>query len=87
MACLPQGVRLVAGVVLLAFCAPVLAEPPAVAKKADTKKPTAGKFIRLQRDAKGQPVALETATVRYVPASGEGDLARALKSGETWTVE
>src|SRR5438876_3185346 len=74
MAYLPQGVRLVAGVVLLAFCAPVLAEPPAVARKADTKTSTAGKFIRLQRDAKGQPVALETATVRYVPASGEGDL-------------
>lgn len=73
MAYLPQGRHLVAGVVLLAFCAPLPAEPPAVPKKAEAKK-AAGKFIRLQRDAKDQPLALETATVRYVPASGEGGL-------------
>ena len=31
-------------------------------------------FIRLQRDEKKQPIALETAIVRYGPAKGEGDL-------------
>jgi len=54
----------------LACCAPLLAAPPVV-KKA---KPAASKFLRIRRDGKGQPVALETAIVRYVPASGEGDL-------------
>jgi len=37
-----------------------------------------GGFIRLRRDAQGNPVALETAVVRYVPESGEGDLTVAL---------
>jgi hypothetical protein len=43
--------------------------------QASEKKPAAGKFLRVQRDAKGQPTALETAVVRYVPASGDSSVA------------
>src|SRR5205807_4270459 len=42
--------------------------------KVEFKKPTPSKFIRIVKDKEGQPVALDTATVRYVPASGEGEL-------------
>jgi len=35
------------------------------------KKPQSQKFIRLKKDKDGEPVALETAIVRYVPQSGE----------------
>jgi hypothetical protein len=53
---------------------------------ADAKKSGSGKFLRLRRDAKQQPVALETAVVRYIPASGEGnvvvDLIGAVHIGE-----
>ena len=38
------------------------------------KKAPASKFLRITKDAKGEPLALETATVRYRPAKGEGDL-------------
>jgi hypothetical protein len=38
------------------------------------KKAPASKFLRITKDAKGQPLALETATVRYRTAKGEGDL-------------
>jgi hypothetical protein len=58
----------------LVCVAPLLAEPPDRAKKAEFRKPAPAKFMRLQRDGKDQPVALETAIVRYVPASGEGDV-------------
>jgi len=70
--------RLLTGVLFVALCAPALAEPPADVKgdpkKAEFKKPEPSKFLRIQRDEKKQPAVLETATVRYVPASGEGDL-------------
>ncbi|HEV3262223.1 MAG TPA: hypothetical protein VG013_35550 [Gemmataceae bacterium] len=68
MRCLPRSLVVL---LLLACSAPLLAAPPAVKKKA---RPAASQFLRIRRDAKGQPVALETAIVRYVPASGEGDL-------------
>jgi hypothetical protein len=55
------------GFLLVAFLAPVQAQPEA-------KKPAPSKFIRIQKDMKEQPVALETAIVRYRPASGKGDL-------------
>jgi hypothetical protein len=57
----------------LALLTPALAEPPK-ATKTEIKKPAASHFVRLARDAKKQPVALETAVVRYVPANGEGEL-------------
>src|SRR5262249_11256748 len=59
------------GILCLASCAALLAESPAVAE-ADAQKPAPSLFIRVQRDAKGQPVALQTAVVRYT--SGQGDL-------------
>jgi len=45
-----------------------------VAPKPDSRGSDTGKFIRIRRDSQGQPLALETAIVRYVPASGEGKL-------------
>jgi hypothetical protein len=56
------------------FCRPLLADPPLAKKKPELKKTTAPQFLRLQRDEKKQPLALETSIVRYVPASGEGGL-------------
>jgi hypothetical protein len=49
------------------------AKPPAESKATPLKKAD-GKFVRLQFDADKQPVALETAIVHYVPASGESKL-------------
>jgi hypothetical protein len=62
-----------AGLFLLAGGTPLLGEGPQE-KKLEARKAAPGKFLRLQRDAKGQPTSLETAIVRYKPASGEGDL-------------
>src|SRR5262245_40385282 len=59
----------------LAFVGPVWADAPPAAKEAEVKKPAPPGFMRLKRDAKNQAVALETAIVRYVPASGEGSLS------------
>src|SRR5262245_36116594 len=58
---------------LVAFTglAPALADRPA---NALPRKASPAKFIRIQRDAKNEPVALETAIVSYKAASGEGDL-------------
>ena len=57
------------GILCLTTCAALLAGPDNV-PDADTQKPAHGPFIRLQRDAKGQPVALQTAVVRYTSAHG-----------------
>src|SRR5712692_6323518 len=62
--------RSLVSLLCLVFVTPLLAQPPTA-----VKKPAASKFLRIARDAKNQPIALETATVRYVPASGEGNLA------------
>jgi hypothetical protein len=57
------------------FFAPVLqAQSPQATKKPAAQKTTPTQFIRLQLDDKKQPVALETAIVRYGPAGGKGDL-------------
>jgi hypothetical protein len=56
------------------LCRPLLADPPLAKKKPELKKTTAPQFLRLQRDEKKQPLALETSIVRYVPASGDGNL-------------
>jgi hypothetical protein len=60
---------------LLISFAPVLqAQSPPAAKKPAVQKSASTQFIRLQRDDKKEPVALETAIVRYVPVGGKGDL-------------
>jgi len=63
-----QSLRALVIVLSLALVAPLLAEQPV------EKKAAPGKFIRVQRNADKEPTALETAIVRYVPASGEGNL-------------
>jgi hypothetical protein len=65
-----------------AFAPCLLAQSPPASKTAQganaprsvVQKSTPTQFIRLQRDEKKQPVALETAAVRYGSAKGEGDL-------------
>jgi hypothetical protein len=74
MTSLSKTIASLVAVCFLTTGAPLLAEPPAAVKKPVGKKPAPSKFIRLQRNEKDQPIALETATVRYVPASGEGNL-------------
>jgi hypothetical protein len=68
----------VAGLALLAYQGLLRADPPtakkAETKKAEAKKSTPAKFLRIQRNDKGEPIALETAIVRFVPASGEGEI-------------
>lgn len=49
------------------------AGPAPVADKPEAKKPAFGPFLRVQVDAQDQPLALQTAVVRYV--SAEGDVA------------
>lgn len=65
---LPIHCRRVLAALCFIVAAPLLAEAPA------EKKPQPTKFIRIEQNADKQPVALETAIVRYVPASGEGNL-------------
>ena len=78
-------VCLSAALTFLAWAPTTRAEQPAVDKKPDPKKTYSSQFIRLKRDAKEQPVALETATVRYA-APGEGgvvvDLVAAVHVGD-----
>ncbi len=57
---------------LLAFVVPARADSPT--GQAQGEKPAPAKFIRITTDDDGQPRALETAVVRYRPASGKGDL-------------
>jgi hypothetical protein len=59
--------------VCLAYGTPLWTAPPESPQQQE--KPDASSFLRLRRDAQNQPVALETATQRYVPASGEGKLS------------
>jgi hypothetical protein len=69
-------------VVLLvpASALPLLAGSP----REPAKKAPASKFLRISKDAKGQPLALETATVRYRPAKGDliVDLVSVVHLGE-----
>jgi hypothetical protein len=75
------------GVVCLAWAgrAPA-AEPPADAKTEPKKKAEPQKYLRVKRDKKDTPIALETATVRFVPKAGEGgvtvDLIAAVHVGD-----
>jgi hypothetical protein len=59
--------------------AALLADPPATTKaeapkKAEPAKKAEAKFVRITHDKDKQPLALETAVVRFVPASGKGEL-------------
>jgi hypothetical protein len=62
------------GLFLLLAAATSLTAAPVETRKAPAGKTTSTQFLRVKRDAKGQPVALQTAVVRYAPASGEGGL-------------
>jgi hypothetical protein len=63
---------LASGYLATAFLAPAGAQTPQ-AGRPQLKKPAASKFLRIVKDDEG-PSALETAIVRYRPASGQGDL-------------
>jgi hypothetical protein len=73
MTVLPRGLAL-STAFLFATCIPLLADPPRDDPKKTTRKVTPSNFIRVERDAKNQPVGLQTATVRYVSAAGDEDL-------------
>jgi hypothetical protein len=60
----PHRLVLSIGLMGLFLAAPLAAQAPA--------KPEPSKFIRVVRDIRGQPAALETAVTRYVPADGKG---------------
>ena len=49
-------------------------EDPSRPVEAKVEKRPATKFIRVERHDDGEPKTLQTSIVRYVPASGEGDL-------------
>jgi len=68
----PHLVRALLILLFLALVSPLRADTPN-GKPTDAKK-AVSKFIRLQRNDQKQPTSLETAIVRYVPASGEGGL-------------
>jgi hypothetical protein len=50
------------------------AQAPQGSSKPTVQKATPTQFIRIHHDDKKQPLALETAIVRYAPAGGKGDL-------------
>lgn len=58
----------------LAWCQPLLADPPAAPATRAGRTGGTGKFIRIVHDENKNPVALQTATVRYLAATGEGDV-------------
>lgn len=58
------------GLVMIVLATAVEAKPP---KPITAAKPQ--RFIRLRRDPIGEPIALETAIVRYVPVEGNQDLS------------
>jgi hypothetical protein len=63
------------GLAVLAWTTPLHAADPPADKKADVKrKAEPPKFLRVKRDKDNTPIALETALVRYVPASGTGGI-------------
>jgi hypothetical protein len=66
-----RTVGLALGALCLALAGPVLADPPADKRAEPKKKTDPTVFLRVKRDKKDTPVALETATVRYVPKSGD----------------
>ncbi len=62
-------------VVLPLLLAPLTrADDPQTERKVEGRK-TPTRFMRIQKDDKGEPAALETAVVRYIPASGKDGVA------------
>jgi len=86
MARFRKSLCLALGVLVLAWARPVFADPPVETKVEPKKKAEATKFLRIVRDKKDVPVALETAIVRYVPKTGQGgvtvDLIGAVHVGD-----
>jgi hypothetical protein len=87
MSRLRRTVGLALGTLCLALAGPVLAaDPPADQKPDPKKKPEPTTFLRVKRDKKDTPIALETATVRFVPKGGEAgvtvDLIAAVHVGD-----
>lgn len=87
MSRLHRAVGLALGAVCLALIGPApAADPPAANKPEPKKKAEPTTFLRVKRDKKDTPIALETAIVRYVPKSGEGgvtvDLIGAVHVGD-----
>ena len=75
MVCLPKrALRLLVAVVSLASCHGLLAGPPGDPAAAEAEPAEVGKFLRVHCDAEDRPLAMQTAIVRYVPASGQRDL-------------
>lgn len=71
MSILSRSLRPLAfGLFLIGFVPLMAAEP----EKKEAKKPEPTKFIRIQRDEKKNIIGMDTAVVRYVPASGEGEV-------------
>jgi hypothetical protein len=74
-----RATGLAMGLVCLAWAGPMLAAEP-------KKKSEPAKFLRLKRDKNDTAVALETATVRFVPRSGDAgvtvDLIAAVHVGD-----
>ncbi len=69
----PEG--LVVGVLWLASCGFLVAQQPTPVKPAEKKeKAGTGAYIRLQKDADGQPSSLQTATVRFTSTAGSSEL-------------
>jgi hypothetical protein len=78
-----RALWLALGVVCLAWAGPMLAADP---KPEPKKKSETAKFLRVKRDKNDTAIALETATVRFVPRSGDAgvtvDLIAAVHVGD-----
>jgi hypothetical protein len=70
------GAMLLVGVMLESYGGLWAQVPPVPEKsaRADHARSKGPSYLRLRRDLEGVPLALETATVRLTPASGEGEL-------------
>ncbi len=84
---LRRTVGLALATLFIALAGPLLAaDPPALNKTEPKKKTEPTTFLRVKRDKKDVPVALETAIVRYVPKGGEAgvtvDLIGAVHIGD-----
>jgi len=81
---LPRQVIVFSAIFGLSFVPGRAGDSPA--RKPDAKPTAAPSYVRVERDAKGQPAALETAIVRFVPEKGDGgvtvDLVAAVHIGD-----
>jgi hypothetical protein len=65
---------LLASFISLTWGPAALADPPSAERVKEKKSPAHQHYLRIQRNSRGEPVALQTSIVRFVPASGKGDL-------------